>query len=86
MTFDINPWFGATVTHGERVGNNWTASAEVFGRDTQETLGATIYAKGESRAIAEDSALENAKNDIARREIPFDWSGPTGGFPALHSF
>jgi len=81
MTFDINPWYGITVIHGEKVGpRRWQAKAHIFRRDTQQRISDDFYGEGGAMTTADDAALNAAKRKLSSLGEPEDWVGPKSGF------
>lgn len=81
MTFDIDPWYGVTVTHGEKIGpRRWRAKAQIFRRDTQQRVGEPVYGEGGAMTTADSAALAAAKQLLHSFGEPASWAGPEGGF------
>ena len=81
MTFDISPWYGITVSNGEKIGpRQWRAEANIFRRDTQQKLGANFFGEGGAMTTANDAALSAAKYHLYMLDKPNNWSGPENGY------
>ncbi len=81
MTFDINPWYGITVKHGQKIGlRKWRAEAYIFRRDNQKRIGGDFYGEGGAMTTADDVALNEAKHELHILSVPDDWSGPENGY------
>lgn len=81
MTFDVDPWYGVTVIHGEKIGpRRWRARAYIFRRDTQQNVGEDFFGEGGAMTTADKAALNAAKGELYMLGKPHDWSGPEDGF------
>jgi len=81
MTFDVDPWYGVPVFHGEKIGpRRWRARAHIFRRDTQQKVGEDFFGEGGAMTTADEAALNAAKRELNVLGIPHDWSGPEDGF------
>jgi len=81
MTFNIDPWYGVTVIHGEKIGpRRFRAQALIFRRDTQRKVGSIHFGEGGAMTTADDAALNAARREIYALGEPNDWSGPKSGF------
>ena len=81
MTFDVDPWYGVTVIHADKVGpRRWRARAYIFRRDTQDRVGDDHYGEGGAMTTADTAALNMAKRTLRMLGEPENWSGPEGGF------
>lgn len=81
MTFDVDGYYGVTVTHGEKKGpRRWQARAYVFRRDTQEIIDNNFFGEGATMTSADKRALQAARRAISMKGIPDGWKGPKDGF------
>jgi hypothetical protein len=81
MTFDIDPWYGITVIHGERISPRlWRARAYIFRRDTQQRVGDDFFGEGGAMTTADNAAFHAAKTYLFGLGVPENWSGPEVGF------
>jgi hypothetical protein len=81
MTFNVDPWYGVSVTHGKKVGpRRWQAEAYIFRRDTQQRVGKSFFGEGGAMTTADDAVLAAAKRELYILGKPADWSGPKDGF------
>ena len=81
MTFDIDPWYGITVIHGEKIGpRRWRARAHIFRRDTQQKVADDFFGEGGAMTTADDAALKAAKLRLYALGKPDNWSGPENGY------
>lgn len=81
MTYDIDPWYGISVIHGEKIGpRRWRAKAYIFRRDTQQKIGEDFFGEGGAMTTADKAAFNAAKRELYVLGQPDDWSGPENGY------
>lgn len=74
MTYDIDEYWGITVTHGEKTGpKRWRATAQAFRRDTMKNVGEVFVGTGTTMNTADTVALEEAKRFVLLQDKPKDW-------------
>lgn len=74
MTFDIDEYWGVSVTHGEKTGpKQLRASAIAFRRDTQEQVGDDSIGFGAIMNRADEDAKKKAAAFVRAKGQPKDW-------------
>lgn len=74
MTFDIDEYWGVSVTHGEKTGpKQWRASAIAFRRDNQEQVGDDFIGFGTTMNRADEDAQKKATAFVRAKAQPKDW-------------
>jgi hypothetical protein len=73
-TRDLNDHYGITVSLDARERSGFIASAIIFRRDTQATVGKTHYGEGRTLPAAERRAFAEARAAVPSKP-PADWTG-----------
>ncbi len=74
MTFDINEYWGVTVSNANLIGpNTWQAIAWVFRRDNYQKIEPPHIATESTRDLADNEALLEAKKFILTLDRPHNW-------------
>jgi hypothetical protein len=63
------------VRHTEKIDpKNWRATANVFCRDNQKTIGKEIVGFGTTMKIADDDAIRQGRSFASAKGQPADWN------------
>jgi hypothetical protein len=74
MTFEINEYWGVTVSPANIMGPNfWEARAWVFRRDNFKKIGPPHIGSGLTMDLADSDALRIAKQFIVTLDNPKNW-------------